>query len=686
MASPPTIFVQIASYRDPETQWTVKDLFEKAEHPDQVTVGICWQYDPETDMDCFVVPSPRPTQTKVVSALPWESEGVCWARALTQTLFEDQDYVLMIDSHMRFIQNWDTELIAELKRCGSAKPFLSTYPPGYKPPNNLEQNPRPVVMRSKPFDEFGDIRFEGEYLNGTPPEKPLPGAFLAAGLLFAPGRFVRDVPYDPRMYFSHEEITLAARAYTHGWDVFSPVRTFIYHYYHEPKKGETRALHWQDRKDWDRLRTLSRQRYNYLLAGIPAENSEALQEIEKYGLGSVRSLTEYEAFSGLDFKKKIASDRARKSEFVKGLDAYRRPPAKAAAAPQPTLREGISLPPIVLKDAAGAIKDISVLNGKPFIMCTLPAAFDAFVREFMELYNARRANFDEKGIPLLIVAPVPAQELGGFCERNGIRGILADESGLLHRSFGHEQRLHDMPVSVALDGGRIVRGVYNNRSAHNHMGELVRAAATLAAAPATAGKEDLSVFAKIAETNSWGNKESKSGPGSTLAATTSLRKGLGEVLQKLNIRTFVDAPCGDMNWMRQFQYPFEKFIGIDIVPGIIEKLRTENFPPQYHFQVGNIVTDILPAADAVFCRDCLVHLPFGLILEARRLWKSAGFKFVFATTFPNTETNTDCKPGEWRRLNMAIAPFDWSTPQLIIPDADGLGPPSNSKSIGVWQL
>ena len=25
-----TIFVQIASYRDPELQWTLKDLFEKA--------------------------------------------------------------------------------------------------------------------------------------------------------------------------------------------------------------------------------------------------------------------------------------------------------------------------------------------------------------------------------------------------------------------------------------------------------------------------------------------------------------------------------------------------------------------------------------------------------------------------------------------------------------------------------
>ena len=35
-----TIFVQIASYRDPELQWTLKDLFEKAKRPENIFVGI----------------------------------------------------------------------------------------------------------------------------------------------------------------------------------------------------------------------------------------------------------------------------------------------------------------------------------------------------------------------------------------------------------------------------------------------------------------------------------------------------------------------------------------------------------------------------------------------------------------------------------------------------------------------
>jgi prolyl 4-hydroxylase len=328
MPSGPTIFVQIASYRDPECQWTVRDLFDKAEHPSRVTVGICAQCDPVKDARCFLEPSPRPAQTKIISVLPGESKGVCWARAQAQTLFEDQDYVLMIDSHMRFIPGWDSALIAELARCPSTKPFLSSYPPGYKPPDVLEASPRPVVLRAKNFTESGDIRFEGESLPGDP-EKPLRGAFLAAGFIFAPGKFVREIPYDPYMYFDHEEATLAARAYTHGWDVYSATKTFLYHYYYDHlREKEKRPMHWEDRKDWGELQTLSRARFNYLLAGrLPEGNREALADIGRYGLGNARSLKDYEEFCGIDFRNKKVSEKAGRSLFIEGIDRYRHPAA-----------------------------------------------------------------------------------------------------------------------------------------------------------------------------------------------------------------------------------------------------------------------------------------------------------------------------------------------------------------------
>lgn len=195
------------------------------------------------------------------------------------------------------------------------------------------------------------------------------------------------------------------------------------------------------------------------------------------------------------------------------------------------------------------------------------------------------------------------------------------------------------------------------------------------------------VFTSIAKANSWGSKESVSGPGSTLAATRSLRRVLPKVLYRFDILSLVDAPCGDMNWMSHLDYRFQKFIGVDIVPVIIDPLREMFLPePNYHFQTGNIVTDILPRADAVLCRDCLVHLPNAAVLEALKRFRLAGFKFLIATTFTRRMENPDINFGEWRPINLQAEPFNLDEPIDRIPDNDGFGEDFNDKMLGVWAL
>lgn len=48
-SSLPRIFVSIAAFRDEECQWTLRDLFLKAKHPQRVFVGVVWQIDPVAD-------------------------------------------------------------------------------------------------------------------------------------------------------------------------------------------------------------------------------------------------------------------------------------------------------------------------------------------------------------------------------------------------------------------------------------------------------------------------------------------------------------------------------------------------------------------------------------------------------------------------------------------------------------
>ncbi len=321
------IYVQIASYRDPECQWTVKDLFEKAENPDRITVGICWQFDEEEDKNCFEV-STRPDQVRVMPVDWREAEGVCWARHMTQQMWDGEEYTLMIDSHMRFVPGWDRLMIEELAACESPKPLLTCSPAAYTPPNNLQKELRPTVRRVQPFTPDGNIRGKGEMIDRSPP-KPLNGAFVSAGFVFSRAEIIEEVPYDPYLYFDQEEIAYAARLYTHGWDVFSARTQMLYHYYNTA--DSVRPLHWRDMRKEDEkkimfLRNRGLQRFNHMTGYSVSNDPEITKEMHKYGWGSARSLAQFEEYCGIDFKRKVASARALRCEFIKDLKLYRSNP------------------------------------------------------------------------------------------------------------------------------------------------------------------------------------------------------------------------------------------------------------------------------------------------------------------------------------------------------------------------
>jgi hypothetical protein len=204
-------------------------------------------------------------------------------------------------------------------------------------------------------------------------------------------------------------------------------------------------------------------------------------------------------------------------------------------------------------------------------------------------------------------------------------------------------------------------------------------------------KNDMSstsdVFATIAANLVWGGGETICGPGSTLRETEKLRRELPELLTKLGIRTIVDAPCGDRNWIRKLEYIFDKYVGIDIVPKILNRIEQTFLPINYSVQLGNLITDTLPKVDAVFCRDCLGHLTNGQISRALRNFKDSGVKYLLTTTFPDHTNNPDVEQGDWRPVNLQAPPFGLPMPIDILHerehDADD---PCCDKAIGVWRL
>ena len=77
------------------------------------------------------------------------------------------------------------------------------------------------------------------------------------------------------------------------------------------------------------------------------------------------------------------------------------------------------------------------------------------------------------------------------------------------------------------------------------------------------------VFSEIYSNNSWGDTESVSGPGSSLAQTAVIRRELPILLKKIDAESLLDAPCGDYNWMKYTELNLDKYIGADIVPELI---------------------------------------------------------------------------------------------------------------------
>jgi hypothetical protein len=170
-------------------------------------------------------------------------------------------------------------------------------------------------------------------------------------------------------------------------------------------------------------------------------------------------------------------------------------------------------------------------------------------------------------------------------------------------------------------------------------------------------------FQSIYKTNTWGSKESVSGEGSELYSTETIRKYLPFIFKNWEIKSMLDIPCGDFNWMKEVDLTEINYHGADIVPEIIDNNKQKY--SEIQFSTLDIVNDILPTADLVFVRDCLVHLSNENIIRSLRNIKSSGSKYLLTTSFPRWNHNRDITDGDWRPINLMMEPFGL-TPQYLI--------------------
>ena len=201
------------------------------------------------------------------------------------------------------------------------------------------------------------------------------------------------------------------------------------------------------------------------------------------------------------------------------------------------------------------------------------------------------------------------------------------------------------------------------------------------------------IFHSKFKNNAWSSKESVSGTGSELDITKDLRIGLQNLLKKYNIKTMLDAPCGDFNWVKEMDLSNINYIGADIVPEIIEKNKRLY---DFDFKVMNIVTDKLPDADLLLVRDCLVHLSNDNILKFIENVKNSNIKYLLTTSFTDKNIdhewkksvlNSNIPDGGWRPINLEISPYKLTNPiDIIIENCTEDYPNYSDKSLLLYEV
>ena len=300
------ILIHLPAYREPELVPTIKSALENAEFPERLVFGICRQFNPEDGFDN--VDEFRNDKRFKIKDIPYlEAKGLPYARAvINEELLDDEEFVVQLDSHHRFSKNWDSTLIGwyyTLKQEGY-NPLICGYLPYYNPFKDPEQRVQePWLSEAASFYPHGTIFIRPTGIpNWRELEKPFPARFLSGHFAFGPNKWAKDVRHDPNIFFSGEELNLSVRSFTHGYDMFHPHRTIIWHAtMREERSG---MLVWDDQSKrgesmWHTQQDIGRSRIRQLL-GV----EEGGHDLTGYGLGTERTVRDYEKYAGIHFKRK----------------------------------------------------------------------------------------------------------------------------------------------------------------------------------------------------------------------------------------------------------------------------------------------------------------------------------------------------------------------------------------------
>jgi hypothetical protein len=162
------------------------------------------------------------------------------------------------------------------------------------------------------------------------------------------------------------------------------------------------------------------------------------------------------------------------------------------------------------------------------------------------------------------------------------------------------------------------------------------------------------------------------GPGSTEYASKDARHILTEVIEKYNIRSLVDAPCGLYSWIGLTNTAVD-YIGIDIVKEQIDQNSLNHKDKLFlHKNLAEGYPAEATNKDLIFCRHLTQHLSSETTLKVLNHFKESGCKYLLITNYKNINKNSEvCEwkssncpeldKGAYRPQNLLLPPYSFGS-------------------------
>ena len=238
---------------------SIISAFESALNPDRIFFGVYQQTNLDSYPDCLDISGlkcpehplcVRLWHVRISRVTDKQAYGPTWGRYMADKLFDNEEFYLVTDSHTFFRPNWDEILLNLFYSLNNEYAIITHYPKGSdlmeKSLSDWENIPDKAASyhicgtffesseNHMPRNANGCyIRINSEYQN-----RGIIVPFWAAGFSFSKSHYRSAAPWDPytKWLFHGEEFYFGTRAWTHGYDFYSPPYDIVFHRYADKAK------------------------------------------------------------------------------------------------------------------------------------------------------------------------------------------------------------------------------------------------------------------------------------------------------------------------------------------------------------------------------------------------------------------------------------------------------------------